>query len=101
MPNKKPDPSRSMERNFHWKGGRCIDHEGRVILKMPGHPLANHLGYVYEHRLIASLAIGRWLHPYEYVWHRDHDLGNNTPENLVVVITKGKKYRAVHHETQS
>lgn len=67
--------------NPHWKGGRiwrgggsnaypCVLVNGR---------------YIPEHRLIAERLIGRKLHPRERVYHRDLDITNNSPANLVVV----------------
>jgi hypothetical protein len=41
-----------MEKNYFWNGGRCIDDDGYVLLKMPDHPHATKAGYVREHRLV-------------------------------------------------
>lgn len=47
--------------------------------------MANAMGYVYEHRLVAAAALGRFLAPGEHVHHIDLDALNNAPENLVIV----------------
>lgn len=47
--------------NPNWKGGRSIASNGYVLLRMPGHHLADVRGYVYEHRLVAEQKLGRRL----------------------------------------
>lgn len=49
------------------------------------HPLCNSQGYVYYHRHVASLKIGRWLNKDEHVHHIDGNKVNNSPENLDVL----------------
>lgn len=67
--------------NPHWKGG--LSYRGKppnryAVLLVDGK-------YTPEHRLIAERLIGRKLHPRERVYHRDLDITNNAPANLVVV----------------
>lgn len=70
------------EQNYFWRGGRIVDEQGYVLLKMNGHLDANASGYVREHRLVMSQMIGRDLRPEEVVHHRNGVRGDNRPENL-------------------
>lgn len=49
------------------------------------HPLATPTGFVYYHRHVASLKIGRWVTSEEDVHHLDGKRDNNDPANLVVL----------------
>ena len=49
------------------------------------HPLSTKLGYIYYHRHVASLKIGRWLTSKEHVHHIDGDRLNNNPTNIQVM----------------
>lgn len=71
--------------NPNWKGGRTVTPHGYVLIKMPEHPNADVRGYVYEHRLVASEAIGRALGPSEPVHHVNHCKTDNAPGNLEVM----------------
>lgn len=69
------------QNNPHWKGG--LSYRGKspnryAVLLVDGK-------YIPEPRLIAERLIGRKLHPRERVYHRDLDITNNAPANLVVV----------------
>src|SRR3990167_4979851 len=69
----------------HWKGGRIVEPRGYVLIKMPGHPMADLRGYVYEHRLVAMETLGRPLRTDEHVHHRNGDKADNRPENIEVL----------------
>jgi len=86
-------------KNLNWKGGRTVTSKGYVLVKMPGHPLADCRGYVYEHRLVAERMIGRSLLPGEQVHHRDGNKANNDPTNLEVMTSWS--HHAVRHRTRS
>lgn len=72
-------------RNPNWKGGRSVASNGYVLVKAPGHPLADVRGYVYEHRLVAERKLGRALRPDEEVHHKNRIKTDNREENLEVV----------------
>lgn len=70
--------------NPAWKGGRCLDADGYVLVYAPDHPQATKAGYVREHRLVMERASGRLLLPTEVVDHIDGNRQNNDPSNLRV-----------------
>jgi hypothetical protein len=79
--------------NNNWQGGRSVASNGYVLIRIGvGHPLADCRGYCYEHRLIASGMIGRWLKPSELVHHRDGNKQNNHPANLDVKASNAEHY---------
>ena len=62
------------------------------------HPLASgNSAYVYYHRHVASLKIGRWLKPGEHVHHIDGNRRNNNPENIVILT---RSEHAQRHKPQ-
>ena len=66
-----------------WKGGKHLKH-GYVKVWCPDHP-HNHLGYIYEHRLVMETYLGRYLTRQEKVHHLDGDRTNNVIENLELI----------------
>lgn len=54
-----------------------------------GHPRANNTGHVYEHILIAELALGKFLPVKAVVHHHDESLTNNVNANLVICEDNG------------
>lgn len=81
--------------NPNWRGGRTLASNGYFLVRRPGHPMADVRGYVYEHRLVASEALGRLLDGSEIVHHRNGVKTDNRPENLEVVAGVGEHF--VHH----
>ncbi len=86
-------------RNTNWKGGRSVASNGYVLVKLPGHHLADTRGYVYEHRLVAEEKLGRCLGPGEQVHHIDHNKQNNDPANLEVKSSRAQ--HALEHRKRS
>ena len=76
-----------------WRGGR-YRRDGYVWVRDPGHPNSMRNGYVAEHRLVASKALGRPLRRGEHVHHINGVKDDNRPENLVVV--DARKHRQLH-----
>jgi hypothetical protein len=63
------------------------------------HPLSSkNVGKVYYHRHVASLSIGRWLHSFEVVHHKDGNKSNNTTENLEIL--SAASHQALHSKEQ-
>ena len=58
-------------KNGAWKGGRVLASNGYILLRLPGHHLADCRGYVYEHRLVAEQILGRPLIAGEIPHHKN------------------------------
>lgn len=76
-------------RNINWRGGRRTHSQGYILIKLyPGdffYPMADKTGYVLEHRLVVAKALGRCLHLWEIVHHKDHIKNHNEDSNLQLV----------------
>jgi len=79
----------------NWKGGRIKDDKGYIHIRIyPDnfyYPMADHRGYVFEHRLVVAQHLGRCLQPWEVVHHRDkrlneHGERDNSWNNLQITI---------------
>jgi len=88
------------EASSQWKGGRFISRQGYVYVivrkSSPYYPMANHIGYVAEHRLIIARKLKRCLERWEVIHHKHtrfpagsrEDKQDNRPENLELIPTR-------------
>jgi hypothetical protein len=75
-------------RATNWKGGRVVASNGYILLRLPGHHLADVRGYVYEHRLVAEQKLGRRLLPDEIPHHINGVKTDNRLENIEVLPSR-------------
>lgn len=75
---------RAMERMHNGKAARK-DKNGYVLVWEPEHPSKVFHGWIYEHRLVAEKALGRYLTSKEAVHHKNGIKDDNRPENLEVM----------------
>lgn len=84
-----PKCAHAGNRHPRWRGGRRREREGYVLVKLfPSdffYLMANHQGYVYEHRLVMAKHLGRCLHTWEIIHHKNHIKDDNGLENLQLV----------------
>ena len=62
---------------------------GYMKIYIPLHPKADKDGYVYQHRIIIELKLGRYLTKEEIVHHKNGKRSDNSPSNLVYVKSRG------------
>lgn len=78
-----------VERSLMEEGKRSKGPKGYIVIKLNKdnffYPMAHKQGYVFEHRLVVAKFIGRWLHPWEIVHHKNHIRTDNRIENLQLV----------------
>lgn len=78
--------------------GYKVNEDGYVLLRIPGHPMADGQGYVKEHRLVLAQALGRALLPEEDGHHKNHVRHDNRPENLELKATHAGHMREHAYE---
>lgn len=71
--------------HYRWNDRPTTSH-GYVLVRVPrDHPLHIANGYAYEHRMVVSEQLGRWLSSDEVVHHINGDKVDNRTENLEVM----------------
>ena len=85
----------SKENNPNWKGGKIANMSGYMqILLSPDdffYPMVRKRKYVYEHRLVMAKHLGRCLHSWEVVHHKNHIRNDNRIDNLYLACDAGHK----------
>ena len=69
---------------MNWKGGRKQHGEGYLEIYLPSHPHSRANGYVFEHVLVASQALGSALPVGAIVHHINGVRTDNQNQNLII-----------------
>ncbi len=76
-------------KSVYWKGGRFKTPAGYIRLSLAEddffRPSASKRGYIFEHRLVMAKYLGRNLHNWEIIHHKNHIRDDNRIENLQLV----------------
>ena len=79
--------------NSRWTGGKQRHNKGYITVKLQPDDfffsMTHQYGYVMEHRLVIAKHIGRCLHSWEIVHHRNGIKDDNRLENIQLVSELG------------
>ena len=87
----KQKPSNICEITGLFKTTMC---DGRIGVKVIGHPKGNSSHYIFRSRYIIEQEIGRYLESWEEVHHKDEVVTNDSRDNLEVLTTS---QHVLHH----
>ena len=82
------------KRHHRWEGGRFRTKEGYIVV-LTGITSLGHSRYTKEHRLLMEKKLGRKLHSWEIVHHKNGIRDDNRIENLEIVL-RSTHFRNVH-----
>lgn len=77
------------EHNGNWKGGKHIDTQGYVCIRINGK-------YIREHRIIAGKILGRKLRKGEVIHHKNGNKKDNSTENIEVFASHSVHMASQH-----
>lgn len=84
--NKRPRLHRRRENSHTWKGGRRVTKKGYVLILLERedffYPMVGKGRYIREHRLVMAKYLGRNLHSWEVVHHKNGVKDDNRIKNL-------------------
>ena len=82
--------------NPQYKKERFIDERGYTLILCPNHPNKKHRNYIYEHRRVMEIHLGRFLENEEIVHHLNGNKSDNRIENLKLFSSHSEhtKYEA-------
>ncbi len=84
--------------NTRWNGGKTIDRYGYIKILDYENPMSDSKGYVYEHRLVMSKKLGRFLTKKDYVHHINGIKTDNQIKNLELMTQRKHKQIHAHPE---
>jgi len=90
--------SRKFDKSPCWKGGRITDYLGYILIKLRPNDFfysMTHNGYIKEHRLVMAKHLGRCLHSWEIIHHKNHIRSDNRLENLQLIGDDGHKQMTI------